>query len=104
MDAPPLTEADASLGLCLIDGTWKYAQTMEKQLPSMQKRSLPNHFVTAYPRKQTGCIDPARGLASIEALFAAYTILKRPTAGLLDHFHWKEQFLALNIDFFPPVF
>jgi pre-rRNA-processing protein TSR3 len=35
-------------------------------------------------------------LASVEALYAAYHILGRPTAGLLDHYRWAEAFLRLN--------
>ena len=42
--------------------------------------------------------DPDHGLASIEALFAAYHLMGRPTDGLLDHYRWAEQFLAANSD------
>ena len=80
-----------------------YAEKMEKQLPNphlLQKRSLPPHLLTAYPRKQTGCLDPLRGLASIEALFAASSLLGRNTEGLLDHFHWKPRFKELNPELF----
>ncbi|HSX10199.1 MAG TPA: hypothetical protein VLF94_00565, partial [Chlamydiales bacterium] len=52
--APPLTLADSSRGLLLIDGTWRLAQIMEKQLPwKLEARSLPGHYRTAYPRRQT---------------------------------------------------
>lgn len=103
LDAPVLSKQDEHLGILLIDGTWNYAEKMEQQLPYptlLQKRSLPPYLLTAYPRKQTGCIDPLRGLASIEALFAAYTLLGRKTEGLLDHFHWREKFKELNPDLF----
>ncbi len=99
LDAPPLSIEDLDKGLFLIDGTWRYAELMQKQLPEphlFQKRSLPGNFQTAYPRKQTDCLDPSRGLASIEALFAAYLILGRSTQGLLDQFYWKDQFLSKN--------
>ena len=99
LDAPVLSPEDQHLGIFLIDGTWNYADKMERHLPQphlFQKRSLPSYLLTAYPRKQTGCIDPLRGLASIEALFAAYTLLGRNTEGLLDHFYWKERFQELN--------
>jgi pre-rRNA-processing protein TSR3 len=106
LDAPPLSITDCGYGLLLIDATWNYAAIMERQLEQphlFQKRSLPPSLVTAYPRRQTGCLDPTRGLASIEALFAAYQLLGRETAGLLDHYPWKEQFFNLNlcIDFSP---
>lgn len=92
--APPLTMADAERGLFLIDGTWRLAQIMEKQIPfSMQTRSLPTGFRTSYPRRQTDCPNPEQGLSSLEALYLAHLLLGRPTEGLLDHYHWKEAFL-----------
>jgi len=100
MDAPVLTVADAHLGLFLIDGTWRYAEKMDRSLPSPAsfiRRSLPGHFRTSYPRRQLDCPDPERGLASVEALYLAYSILGRSTKGILDHYHWKELFKA-NLD------
>jgi pre-rRNA-processing protein TSR3 len=100
VDAPPLMEADTTLGLLLIDGTWRHAATMAKILPAtVIPRSLPSHFKTSYPRRQPDCPDPERGLASVEALYLAYRILGRPTDGLLDHYYWKESFISTN---FPP--
>jgi len=153
MDAPPpLSFEDRDRGLFLIDGTWKYAAVMYRQLtcnshhlhnnlshqfsdaskklsrkglktfpskPSWRlektdcvafhragekcrltgsyvERSIPKGFRTSYPRKQTNCSDPERGLASVEALFIAYHILGYETGGLLDHYYWKEEFLRLN--------
>ncbi|MBF5058555.1 hypothetical protein [Candidatus Neptunochlamydia vexilliferae] len=96
LDAPPLSPADKDHGLFLIDGTWKYAAVMERQLPHKEKwirRNLPSDVRTAYPRKQTDCVDPTRGLASVEALYVAYDILGWDTTGLLDHYFWKEEFL-----------
>ncbi|MES2272683.1 MAG: DUF367 domain-containing protein [Chlamydiota bacterium] len=96
--APPLSRRDCEKGLFLIDGTWRLAQIMEKQLARpMESRSLPEGFVTAYPRRQTDCPDPSAGLSSVEALYIAHRLLNRPFAGeLLEHYHWKEQFLELN--------
>ena len=99
LDAPVLTSADKEKGIFLIDGTWRYAQTMFKQLPKphlFTMRSLPSHWQTAYPRRQEDCADPARGLASIEAIFIAYTILGRNADHLLDNYYWKEMFLSKN--------
>ena len=99
LDAPPLTQEEAHLGLFLIDGTWRYAEKMAKILPaSYRARSLPSHFRTAYPRQQLDCPDPQRGLASVEALYLAYSILGRSTEGLLDHYYWKD-FFTLNLTF-----
>ena len=94
LDGPPLTQDDAHLGLFLIDGTWRYAKKMAKSLPDTYiSRSLPAHFRTAYPRRQPDCPEPARGLASVEALYLAYAILGRSPEGILDHYHWKELFM-----------
>lgn len=91
---PILSCKDAHLGLLLIDGTWKYAGLMSRTIPpELPTRQLPHHFRTAYPRRQTLCPDPERGLASVEALFIAHTLLGRDTTGLLDHYHWREAFL-----------
>ncbi|HSX25642.1 MAG TPA: hypothetical protein VLE89_01375 [Chlamydiales bacterium] len=96
--APPLTEADRDRGLFLIDGTWRLAQIMEKQLPwKLEARSLPGGYQTAYPRRQTDCPDPTSGLSSVEALYIAHQILGRSTEGLLDRYHWKELFLTYMI-------
>ncbi len=100
IDAPPLTKEDCSRGLFLIDGTWRYAAVMEnyvKKNIELTARSIPGGFVTAYPRKQTECADPEKGLASIEALYIAYWILGRPSReGLLDNYYWKDSFLKIN--------
>lgn len=97
IDAPLLSLKDANRGLLLIDGTWRYAQVMSKIIPNEGGhiyRSLPPYYKTAYPRRQLDCPDPERGLASIEALYAAYSILGRSTDGLLNRYHWKEEFLS----------
>ncbi|KAG6559221.1 hypothetical protein RHABOEDO_000591 [Candidatus Rhabdochlamydia oedothoracis] len=99
LDAPYLSLKDANYGLFLIDATWRYAQTIFKNLPQPHRfisRSLPSHFQTAYPRKQDDCLDPQRGLASIEALFLAYYILRRDPKGILDFYHWKNLFIEKN--------
>jgi pre-rRNA-processing protein TSR3 len=99
LDAPPLTLADASYGLLILDATWRYASKMLKPFEQQSHflyRSLPSHYRTAYPRRQQDCPDPERGLASIEAIYLSYSLLKRETKGLLDHYYWKEQFLRLN--------
>jgi pre-rRNA-processing protein TSR3 len=95
--APPLTREDGDKGLFLIDGTWRLAAIMEKQLPVlMEARSLPNHFRTAYPRRQTECPDPEAGLSSLEALYIAFFILGWPREDLLDNYYWKELFFQKN--------
>jgi pre-rRNA-processing protein TSR3 len=99
IDASPLSETDKNLGLFLIDGTWSYTERMQRQLPRphlFQKRSLPTYLRTAYPRRQEDCPHPSRGLASIEAIYAAHVLLGRSAEGLLNHYYWKEEFLKKN--------
>jgi pre-rRNA-processing protein TSR3 len=95
MDGEPLSEADRDRGLLLIDGTWRYAEKMERAIKQpFETRSLPTGYRTAYPRRQDDCADPERGLASVEALYLAYLLMGRDPAGILDHYHWRETFLA----------
>ncbi len=95
--APPLTADDCNFGLFIIDATWRLAKVMEKQLPwKLEARSLPSHFKTAYPRKQTDCPDPGSGLASVEALYIAHHILGRSTENLLRDYYWEKSFLRQN--------
>jgi pre-rRNA-processing protein TSR3 len=90
---------DRGSPLLILDATWRYAQIMEKNLPlagSLKKRRLPSHFITAYPRRQSDCSNPACGLASIEAIVCAHLLLGLPIAGLLDHYYWRDSFLEKN--------
>ena len=106
VDAPPLSAADARSGLLLLDATWRYAEKMLRHVLSeavVVERSLPAGWVTAYPRRQDDCPDPGRGLASVEALYAAYSTLGRDPRGLLDGYYWKEAFLAANAAMLPPL-
>lgn len=96
LGGPALSQEEQDKGLFLIDATWKYAYQMMEKLPSIEQRSIPIGFKTAYPRKQTLCPDPEVGLASVEALFIACWITGRPTDGLLDHYYWKNSFLSIN--------
>jgi pre-rRNA-processing protein TSR3 len=99
MDGPPLTEKDQGKGLFFIDATWRYAEIMIKELKkreNLEWRTLPSLYTTAYPRKQTGCTDPKRGLATIEALYLCYLITQKDTEGLLDFYHFKLEFLKIN--------
>ena len=92
---PELTREDAPHGLLLLDGSWRWAAAMTRDFQDVPPRSLQG-YRTAYPRVSKLGADPGNGLASIEALFVAYHILGRPTAGLLEHYRWAEEFLRLN--------
>jgi pre-rRNA-processing protein TSR3 len=94
-EGPPLTAADAGKGLLLLDGSWRWAAAMTRDFADVPPRSL-SGWKTAYPRASKQGTDPDNGLASVEALFLAYHILGRPTAGLLDHYRWAAAFLREN--------
>lgn len=98
-DAPELSISDAPCGIFLLDSTWRYVDKMRHFAEKdriLEKRTLPSRFRTAYPRRQEDCIDPSRGLSSIEALYISYLILNRNTCGLLKNYYWKNQFLNIN--------
>lgn len=101
VDGEPLSEKDAQKGLLIIDATWRLAYKMEKglqdSLKNVERRSIPQEIITAYPRRQDDCKEPGKGLASIEAIYVAYEILGRPLEGLLDGYYWKDQFLLKRI-------
>ena len=94
-DGPELSAADQDAGLLLLDGSWRWARSMTEAFAHVPPRSL-HKYQSAYPRVSKLGTDPDNGLATVEALFLAYHILGRPTAGLLGHYHWAAEFLRLN--------
>ncbi len=94
-EGPELSFADAKAGLLLLDASWRWAKVMNRDYQDVPPRSL-HGYVTAYPRVSKLGTDPSNGLASVEALYLAYHILGRPILGLLDHYRWASEFLALN--------
>jgi pre-rRNA-processing protein TSR3 len=93
VDAPELSPADSGADILLVDATWRYAEKILKLLPmGLKTRSLPRSWQTAYPRYQ----EVSEGLASIEALYAAFHILGYNKDNLLDAYYWKEAFLEKN--------
>ena len=100
LGGPLLGDADADCGLLVLDGTWRHVDPMERAYRETPVRSLPP-LVTAYPRTSKVRNDPDGGLATIEALYAAYRLLGRDTSGLLDHYHWADEFVARNREFWP---
>lgn len=96
LGGPELSPLDAGRGLLVLDGTWRLASRMEPDFADLPVRSLPPHWQTAYPRVSKLTEDPTAGLATIEAIYAAYVALGRDTAGLLDAYFWKNEFLQIN--------
>lgn len=94
-EGPPLGPADAGAGLLVLDGSWRWADSMTRDFAHVPPRSLTD-FETAYPRVSKRGTDPANGLATVEALFLAYHLLGRDTTGLLDHYRWAGEFLRRN--------
>jgi pre-rRNA-processing protein TSR3 len=92
---PVLSADDADRGLLVLDGTWRLADRMEKFFRHLPLRTLPP-IQTAYPRVSRLYPDPQSGLATIEALYAAYRTIKRPCDGLLDSYRWAAEFLERN--------
>jgi pre-rRNA-processing protein TSR3 len=92
---PIISPDDASRGLLVLDGTWKLAERMVPSFVEVEVRSLPV-LKTAYPRSSKVFFDPSDGLATIEAIYAAYKLMERDTTGLLDQYRWKDEFLRAN--------
>ncbi len=100
MAGPVLSRADSPFGLLLLDGTWRWAESMEASVAEVPTRTLPV-LTTAYPRTSKVFDDPQGGLATVEALYVALLILGRDTSGMLDHYAFAEQFLAQNAQLLP---
>ncbi len=90
-----LSPADENKNLLLVDGSWRWAEKLSLPLSGIPKRSL-RGIRTAYPRSSKLFEDPEYGLATVEALFAAHFLLGKDIHGLLDHYHWAEEFLTAN--------
>ncbi|WP_269540315.1 hypothetical protein [Cerasicoccus fimbriatus] len=94
IDAPEISRADAGKPLLLLDSTWRLLpQLMCKVHGEPIRRTLPMHVRTAYPRVSKIAEDPARGLASVEALYLAKKLLGEDDPSLLDHYYWRNDFL-----------
>lgn len=90
-----LTPDDAKRGLLVLDATWRLAEKLERRYAHVPTRSIPD-YRTAYPRVSKVHDDPAQGLATIEAIYAAYFAMGRDTTGLLDAYPWSAEFMSLN--------
>jgi pre-rRNA-processing protein TSR3 len=91
-----ITAADAGKPLLLVDCAWRRLPTLLASVDGeLEPRRLPA-LATAYPRKSKLFEDPERGLASIEALYAALALLGDPRPEMLASYRWADEFLALN--------
>jgi len=93
VDAPLISKAEAGRPLILLDGNWKHVPKLKSCLTGTSTyRSLPR-VPTAYPRRNDEGLDPAEGLASVEALYLALKLLGHDDPSLLSHYYWREEFL-----------
>ena len=94
-EGPLFSDDDHQKGLLVLDGTWRLTPVMEKNFAHVPVRSIPP-WKTAYPRVSKMFDDPPVGLATIEAIYAAYKLLGRECDFLLDDYHWAQTFLQQN--------
>ena len=95
-DAPPLTPADADRPLLLLDASWRQALRMRKAVGPVETRSIPAGWRTAYPRRSKIHADPETGLATVEALYAAFCTLGFRRDDLLQFYPWRTLFIKIN--------
>jgi len=91
-----LGPGEGGRGFLLIDCCWRRVPCLRASVDGeLLPRRLPP-LVTAYPRRSRLFADPAEGLASVEALYAALALVGRPRPELLAGYPWAEAFLAAN--------
>lgn len=80
-----------------VDCIWRRLEPIlqEIQAPHIQV-SIPDGFVSAYPRVSKKDHDPSGGLATIEALFIAAAFLGHWDLTLLREYFFAEKFLEMN--------
>jgi pre-rRNA-processing protein TSR3 len=85
-------------GIASIDCVWRrldgLIRRIEGQLPLLAR--IPEGFETAYPRHSAHSIDPAGGLATIEAIFVASAMLGNWDVSLLSEYYFGRKFVELN--------
>lgn len=95
-DGEELSEADRGAGLLVVDCAWRKVDLLLATIDGDPPRRRLPPFLSAYPRKSKLFQDPDRGLASIEALYAALALLGQPAPQLLAGYRWADEFLRLN--------
>lgn len=97
-DGEELGPSDRGSPLLLVDCSWRRLDRLLSVVGGEPApRRLPE-LSTAYPRRSATFQDPARGLASIEALYAALALLGSVRPELLKGYRWAAEFLAGNPD------
>ena len=94
--APVLQPGEPDGRLLVLDSSWRRLPKLRARLVGdVRPRSLPA-LVTAYPRRSETFPDPASGLATIEALYAARLLLGEDDRELLQGYRFAEEFLERN--------
>lgn len=91
-----ITAEDRGKSILLVDCAWR---RLPELLATVDGDPAPRRLpplATAYPRRSRVFEDPERGLASIEALYAALALLGEPRPDLLEGYRWAEAFLEAN--------
>jgi len=97
-DGEEIGPQDRGKPLLVIDCAWRrVGELLATVEGDPSPRRLPP-FATAYPRRSRTFADPERGLASIEALYAALALLGEPCPELLRGYRWATEFLTANSD------
>ena len=102
-DGEELTDADRGSGLFVVDCSWRRVPTLLRTVDGPLRHRRVPHYQTAYPRKSKAMSDPATGLASIEALYAAAFLLGEPRPEWLTGYHFAEEFFLANPSLRPVV-
>ena len=87
---------DRGKSLLLVDCAWRRVGDLLATVDGDPERRRLPALATAYPRRSRTFVDPERGLASIEALYAALALLGEPRPDLLEGYRWADAFLAAN--------
>ena len=95
-DGDEIGPADRGKGLLLVDCAWRRLPELLARVDGDPPRRRLPPLVTAYPRKSRVHPDPAQGLASVEALYAALALLGEPHPELLEGYRWAGEFLERN--------
>ena len=85
-------------GIATIDCVWRRLDGLLRRIadPRPILARIPDGFETAYPRHSVKSIDPAGGLATIEAIFVAGALLGNWDVTLLSEYYFGREFVELN--------
>lgn len=97
-DGDPLAPSDSGPGLLLIDCSWRRLELLLRTVRGEPARRRLPALASAYPRRSRTFPDPTRGLASVEALYAATALLGQVRPELLAEYRWRAEFLEANPD------